>query len=426
MRLLKFSKEQDGSVYFVVKLQTAEDVWHLYNLIEVGDEVRASTYRKVSKETASGVVSEKRHLTLSLRATHVVYDNEGGYLRVSGQNRTMSDYISLGQMHAHQIGYDPPVDVGISKASWDTVHQERLSLACDDTATAEVAAVLCCAGQANYFLVHGTMTSLKQRLRINISKKKKASGTARDESLLRFYAGVLDMMVAQTNLDAVKVILFGAPQNLREEFLRFFATRAQRDDCPPGIKALWQARSKLLPVDTSSTMSLREIMAVPAVQEKLASTAQAEDVRLWEEFHSLINTMPAKVTYGTQIVFAAHTKHAAIDKLLVSDEAIRGGTGQQRAFLTEFIDEVREQGGSANVFSSRTHVGEQLHMMGGCAAILRIPLEDFEDKVHIVPDFCNSKEAAEFLNHRAQAAKMRRNKSGSGSSGGANNDDDDG
>jgi hypothetical protein len=143
---------------------------------------------------------------------------------------------------------------------------------------------------------------------------------------------------------------------------------------------------------------------------------------LWTLFTDLVNMQPGKVTYGIQMVFMAHKTHSAIDKLMVSDDAIRGGSPQQRQFLTELLDEVREQGGTANVFSSRAPCGEQLSQMGGCAAILRLPLaDDFEENIVIDKNFTESKLVSEFLSHRATLAKERRRKNSSSKDG-----DDDG
>jgi protein pelota len=408
MRLLCFETPGEGGVHFVVKLQTAEDVWHLYNMVEVGDDIRCSTTRKITKETASGAVAEKRHMTLNIHSTAITYDNAGGFLRVSGLNRTVSEWVPQNSQHTLQIGYDPPADVGITKAHWDSVHQERLTEACDESNTAEVAAVLCGAGHANFFLVNGSMTSLRARLRMSIAKKKKASGTARDESLARYYGGLLDLIVSNTNLNVVKALLLGAPQHLRDEFMAYFSARAQRDDCPPPVRALWQARSRIVPVLVTNTMSMREVMADPLVQERLQLSAQADEVRLWSEFNQLLNTMPDRVTYGMQIVFVAHVHHSAIESLMVSDEAVRGASTQQRHLLTELIDSVRELGGNSVIFSSRNSVGEQLHAMGGVAAVLRVPLPGIEDRVVMDPNFLVSPDVAAFLASRAGSKRGMR------------------
>ena len=38
----------DGSGYVKITVDVVEDMWHVYNLLAVGDRVRASTVRKVS------------------------------------------------------------------------------------------------------------------------------------------------------------------------------------------------------------------------------------------------------------------------------------------------------------------------------------------------------------------------------------------
>lgn len=53
-------------------------MWHVYNLIRVGDRVMASTYRKVQRETGGGgSESEKLKLHLKLEIEDIDYDAEG-------------------------------------------------------------------------------------------------------------------------------------------------------------------------------------------------------------------------------------------------------------------------------------------------------------------------------------------------------------
>ena len=80
--------------------ENAEDMWHLYNLIAVGDRVQATTIRKVSFESggASGGGGEservKVKLTLVVEATE--YDGAAAELRVRGRNMTETEYVKLG------------------------------------------------------------------------------------------------------------------------------------------------------------------------------------------------------------------------------------------------------------------------------------------------------------------------------------------
>lgn len=62
-----FQKDGAGSIKIIA--EDDEDIWHVYNLIMAGDEVRASTSRKV--QVRSGLARSRSHL-ISKRAGYPV------------------------------------------------------------------------------------------------------------------------------------------------------------------------------------------------------------------------------------------------------------------------------------------------------------------------------------------------------------------
>lgn len=44
-----------------------EDMWHVYNLIAAGDELKATTFRKVQQESATGSTSNTRRVRTTIR-----------------------------------------------------------------------------------------------------------------------------------------------------------------------------------------------------------------------------------------------------------------------------------------------------------------------------------------------------------------------
>lgn len=61
-----------------------EDLWHIYNLIQVGDCIRMSTVRKIVRENSTGLKnSEKKRLTLTLSIVAISYFSEGDSLTIS-------------------------------------------------------------------------------------------------------------------------------------------------------------------------------------------------------------------------------------------------------------------------------------------------------------------------------------------------------
>ena len=54
-----------------------EDMWHAYNLIREGDQVTATTFRKVQQETSKGSDSERVKIRLTIQVEHVDFDPDG-------------------------------------------------------------------------------------------------------------------------------------------------------------------------------------------------------------------------------------------------------------------------------------------------------------------------------------------------------------
>ena len=67
MRLITKEISKEGGRVKLVP-QDAEDLWTVYNLVSVGDSLRADTLRKVSSETSTGTVSSERlRITLTIQ-----------------------------------------------------------------------------------------------------------------------------------------------------------------------------------------------------------------------------------------------------------------------------------------------------------------------------------------------------------------------
>ena len=100
MKLVRRNIERDQGGVLVLVPEDEEDMWHVYNLISVGDSgkkvkvrmsfqieidtrqmpfpVRASTIRSVTSESATGTTKKERvRLTLTLTIEDIDYDTEG-------------------------------------------------------------------------------------------------------------------------------------------------------------------------------------------------------------------------------------------------------------------------------------------------------------------------------------------------------------
>lgn len=80
----------------VLMAEEPEDMWHAYNLIAEGDNVRATTIRKVQNETATGSSSSSRvRTTLKISVESIDFDTQACVLRLKGRNIEENQYVKV-------------------------------------------------------------------------------------------------------------------------------------------------------------------------------------------------------------------------------------------------------------------------------------------------------------------------------------------
>ena len=83
MRVLRRAiAEKDGAGSVTMVPDDEEDIWHAYNLVNVGDRVETTAIRKVVREAAGSTSSSKVHIATAV--DRVQYDGDTGVIRVSG------------------------------------------------------------------------------------------------------------------------------------------------------------------------------------------------------------------------------------------------------------------------------------------------------------------------------------------------------
>lgn len=395
MRLIHLEQNEDGWTEIKLSVSTSEDLWHLYNMILVGDHVRTKTKRKVMKETSTGNGStEMRVVVLEIEVQSIDFDPQE--LRLQGVNKRESEWVKLGAHHTLSIKADLPQELKIIKQEWNDVLQERLQEACNQEGKADTAAVAMDFGLANVCLVTESLVYTKQRIEMGIAKKHKSNGSNRDASIKKFFGQVLDAVAAHIPIETIKVVLICSPGHVREEFRSFMQQECARAETGP-LRLLHLNFSKIVLVKTSTgcKRAIQEALADPAVTSRMDATRCAGDVLAWQAFQDMMNNDPDRCVYTPQYVFEAQQR-AAIENLLISDEMFRVASPLARRFYLALCHSVKEHGGSVNVFSSNHVTGEQLAKMSGIAATLRFPCPELED-TPVNPKFLSEEPVMELI-----------------------------
>jgi len=358
--------------------EETEDMWHVFNLIAEGDQVRASTVRKVTNETNSGTrTAERVRTTLTVRVEQIdeaSFDTQSCMLRLKGRNIEENQHVKMGAFHTLELELNRKFE--LRKPLWDSVHLERIEQATDPARTADLAAVVMQEGLAHVCLVTSSMTITRAKIDVSIPRKRRGDCTQHEKGLNKFYDQVVQAILRHIDFNVVKAVLIASPGFVRQQFFDYMYQQAVKTD----NKLLFENKSKFLLVHSSSGFkhSLKEVLADSSVQAKLTDTKASEEVRCLESFYKMLKNEPAKAFYGPKHIALA-IESEAVEVLLICDKLFRAQNVRDRAKYVEMVDRVRDVGGEVKIFSSLHVSGEQLEQLGGLCAILRFPMAELED-----------------------------------------------
>ncbi|XP_046839768.1 protein pelota homolog [Xenia sp. Carnegie-2017] len=375
MKQIYRNLEKDSSGVIGLIPDEAEDMWHAYNLIAVGDELRAPTIRRVQTESSTGSVSSNKvRTTLTIKVEGVEYDTQACVLRIKGRNVEENQYVKMGAYHTIDLELNRKFT--LSKDHWDFVALERIDLACDPTQHADLGAVIMHEGLCHVCLITASMTLIRAKIDMNIPRKRKGYCGQHDKGIMKFYDAVIQAIVRHIKFDIVKCVLLGSPGFVKDQFYEYMFNQATKND----MKVLLENKSKFLLVHSSSGHKhvIKEIISDAAVSNKISDTKASGEVKALDNFYQVLQTDQDRAYYGMKHVEKANDV-LAIETLLVSDELFRATDIAVRKKYVNLVESVKENGGEVKIFSSLHVSGEQLGQLSGVAAILRFPVPDIED-----------------------------------------------
>ncbi|XP_055543941.1 protein pelota [Wyeomyia smithii] len=366
-------KTGEGSVTLVP--EEPEDMWHAYNLIAEGDQVRSGTIRKVQNETATGSSTSSRvRTTLTISVETIDFDTQAQVLRLKGRNIEENQFVKMGAYHTLDLELNRKFT--LTKPEWDSVALDRVEMACDVTQSADVAAVIMQDGLAHVCLITASMTLVRSKIDVSIPRKRKNNVQQHEKGLAKFYDSLIQSILRHVNFDIVKCVLLASPGFVKDQFYEYMFQQAVKTD----NKVLLDNKSKFMLVHSSSGFkhSLKEVLQDPAVVAKMSDTKAAGEVKALEQFYTMLQCEPAKAFYGKKHVTKA-AEAQAIETLMISDNLFRCQDVATRKQYVQLVDSVRDSGGEVKIFSSMHVSGEQLAQLTGVAAILRFPMPELED-----------------------------------------------
>ncbi|KAH9502033.1 hypothetical protein DERF_012833 [Dermatophagoides farinae] len=357
--------------YVVLIPEEEEDMWHLYNILQEGDRIRA-----IITESATGSTgANKIRTTLTIQIESIDYDFDACMLRVKGKNVAENQYVKLGQYHTIDIELNRKFTQW--KEEWDSYSMERMEIACDPMKNADLAAIVMNEGIAHVCLITDSMTLVRSKIDVHIPRKRRGHCDQHEKAMQKFYDQIIQAIIRHVNFDVVKCCLIASPGFVKDQFFQYLMEYSTKND----NKTILDNRNKFILCHSSSGFkhSLKEILADPLLQNRLADTKAAKEVKILQDFQRMLMTDSSRAFYGRRHVERA-IEAQAVETLLISDRLFRYKDVTIRRKYIEIVDKVRELGGDVRIFSSLHVSGEQLDQFTGIAAILRFPVAEIEDE----------------------------------------------
>lgn len=336
-----FRDDKKGKIKLLI--QTMDDLWHLYNLVEEGDLIIATTLRRDEQKTDKlrPERMEKKKVRLGIRVDKTEFHDFSDRLRIHGTIETGSEEI--GSHHTLNISIRD--DVGIVK-EWSESQIKRIEEAVEATHQPLITFVAMDDESALLAQMHQYAIREIATIRGPGSGKQFKRGEAKED----YFSEILTML---GTLDQTGVLIVLGPGFSRQTFFEYGKTKS--------LPLFEKAYS--IGTGSAGMSGIQEALKRGMGEQALLDSKVASETRLVEDLLSRISKDEA-FAYGEEEVSRA-IDAGAVDILLVTEDSVRN---ERRELLMKRTEEVK---GKIVIVSGRHEAGKNLASLGGVAALLR-------------------------------------------------------
>jgi protein pelota len=332
-----------------VKVNSAEDLWFLNQLIEADDSIKGKTERKIKigkeDERKQSVVRKPVFLELKVEKTefHKYSDN----LRVGGVIIQGPDDIARGSHHTFNI--EPGSIVTITKSEWPGYQLDKLKEATEQITT-KILVVLMDREEAIFALLKNQGYEALAHLKGEVTKKGFESQEKKD-----FYNEIIEQLKGYEKRFRLENIIIASPSFWKEYLMK---------NMPEELK-------KKITLATCSDVgetAIKEVLQRPELLRVLEHDRAANELRMVESLLKAISKDEA--CYGLAEC-KEKTEIGAVKELLVSYEFIQKARQENKHREAERIMRLAEKmNGKVHILSTE-EAEKKLLGLGGIAGILR-------------------------------------------------------
>ncbi len=346
MKILKTNPNK-GEV--TIAVQTADDLWHLSQIIEKGDHIKGRTLRKIqirgNEERSSEAV--KKPIWIKLLVESVEFHKYTSMLRASGT--IVEGPEEVPKAH-HTFSFEEGTVATIIKEKWYNYQLRRLM----EAGEKKKGKIIICAfdrEDAIFALLKDQGYEVLAELKGQVEKKLQKTETK------NFYREIIQALQEYDRRYSPEHVILASPSFWKEELLK------ELND--------GELKEKLVMATCSSVQGgIKEVLNRPELQEVLKQERASTEAKLVEQLFAEI-AKSGLAAYGSKEVEEA-ANAGAVKILLVTDGLIHK-TRQQGTFgkIDEMLKNTDRTGGEVFIINSENEPGKKLDALGGIGALLR-------------------------------------------------------
>ncbi|KXH76081.1 MAG: hypothetical protein AM326_07810 [Candidatus Thorarchaeota archaeon SMTZ-45] len=360
---MKIMKQVLKEGKIVLKIETLDDLWHLYNTVSTNDIVISKTSRRVriGDENSRKQESTRKTMVLKLKVEDVSFHNFSNRVRIKGVIlEGPDDLVNIGSYHT--INIETGDTLTIIKEHWPKFVLDRLKEATKSQIRPICLIVTIEDGTAELFLAADSGIQETVRIRMSISRKR-GDQKSYDATMRDFFADTLLALQSQLEQYEFGLIVIAGPGFVKDHFKEFLIG-AKIKDLPPVV------------VESTNSIGVpgaKEILYRGVISRAVTELKVETETRLVETLIEHISKDNGLGAYGNDEVFNA-VQYGAVEELLITDKRLREGEENERRWMDSLIRNTEKTRGSFHIVSTEHPAGDQLQRLGGIGAILRFKI----------------------------------------------------
>jgi len=336
-----------GEITF--KIEIAEELWYLSQLIEKGDKLSGKTLRKI--KVTEEADATKRPVFMEILVEKVEYAIDA--LRVSGTVLAGPEDVPHGSYHTFNL--ESGATATLKKEHWYSYQLDQL----EEAATTKQPSILICVfdrEDAYFALLKRKGIEILVHLQGDVQRKR-ATTTSKGN----FYENIIKQLEEYNDRYKLDTIILASPSFWKEELFKVLKNDA--------------LKKKIIQATCSSCdeRAIDEVLKRDEVRQALLAERTSREILVVDQLLTEISKK-GKATYGLSNTEESAAS-GAIEKLLITTQFIHKHR-EEKTFsrIESILKTVDKQKGTIIIINSEHTGGKRLDGLGGIGAILRYQL----------------------------------------------------